>query len=183
MTLTAKTVTRHLPAYQELYRLYLRAFPKAERVPWSWLMIKARSPRARFTAYFDGEALVGFTYLITGAKVNYLMYLAVNDQVRSKGYGSQILACLTATYPKRELVLEIEHPDKNAENAPQRMARLRFYLRNHFHQTSHLFEDGPTTYQLLATDPQIDPAVIYKHHFRWFAWPLGWLYPAPKPIE
>ena len=25
MTLTAKTVARHLPAYQELYRLYLRA--------------------------------------------------------------------------------------------------------------------------------------------------------------
>ncbi|MPQ34585.1 GNAT family N-acetyltransferase, partial [Lactobacillus fermentum] len=22
-----------------------------------------------------------------------------------------------------------------------------------------------------------------RHHFRWFAWPLGWLYPAPKQIK
>ncbi|MCC6110748.1 GNAT family N-acetyltransferase [Limosilactobacillus fermentum] len=183
MSLTTIAVTKRLADYPAIRALYQRAFPRAEQVPWFWLMFKAKRSRAHFTAYYAGEDLVGFTYLIVGHNVNYLMYLAVNDRIRSKGYGTQILTHLKATYPAQTLVLEIEHPDPKATNAKQRFARLQFYLKNHFHQTPHLAADGPMTYQLLATDPKVDPAVIYRHHFRWFAWPLGWLYPAPKQIK
>lgn len=67
--------------------------------------------------------------LIVGHNVNYLMYLAVNDRIRSKGYGTQILTHLKATYPAQTLVLEIEHPDPKATNTKQRFARLQFYLK------------------------------------------------------
>lgn len=39
------------------------------------------------------------------------------------------------------------------------------------------------TYQLLTTDPKVDPAVIYRHHFRWFALAAGVVVPAPKQIK
>ena len=105
MSLTTIAVTKRLADYPAIQALYQRAFPRAEQVPWSWLMFKAKRSRARFTAYYDGEDLVGFTYLIVGHNVNYLMYLAVNDRIRSKGYGTQILTHLKATYPAQTLVL------------------------------------------------------------------------------
>ena len=59
MSLTTIAVTKRLADYPAIQALYQRAFPRAEQVPWSWLMFKAKRSRARFTAYYDGEDLVG----------------------------------------------------------------------------------------------------------------------------
>jgi len=63
LSLTSIAVTKRLADYPAIRALYQRAFPRAEQVPWFWLMFKAKRSRAHFTAYYDGEDLVGFTYL------------------------------------------------------------------------------------------------------------------------
>ncbi|MGY0244302.1 hypothetical protein ACW2AB_02265, partial [Limosilactobacillus fermentum] len=51
--------------------------PRAEQVPWFWLMFKAKRSRAIHRPSRTVRDLVGFTYLIVGHNVNYLMQLAV----------------------------------------------------------------------------------------------------------
>lgn len=59
-----------------------------------------------------------------------ILYLAVNDKIRSKGYGSRILQEIKGRAHSRSIVLNVEKPSVNAENNAQRISRIAFYEKN-----------------------------------------------------
>ena len=85
-------------------------------------------------------------------KTVFILFLAVNDKIRSKGYGSQIIAWLKENYPNREIFLDVEKPDENAENNKQRVKRMEFYKRNGIFDTNHFFVYDGVTYEILCTN-------------------------------
>lgn len=174
MDLDIQPVRLSLKEYKQVKQLYMRAFPQYEREPWAWLLLKSKYQRADFMAFFDQAQFVGFAYVIHSRGMHYILYLAVNDQVRSKGYGSRIIDKLRKLYPTESLVLDIEQPDPTAANNQQRLRRLQFYRRNGFFPTTKLFKEEKVTFQVLATNKKISQRKVDKI-FEWFEWPLGWL--------
>ena len=72
----------------------MAAFPKHERLPFPLLMFFALFKGYEFNAYYDGEDFVGLTYTIAKGNMVFLAFLAINESMRSKGYGSKILDAL-----------------------------------------------------------------------------------------
>lgn len=174
MDLDIQPVRLSLKEYKQVKQLYMRAFPKYEREPWTWLLIKSKYQRADFMVFYDQEQFVGFAYVIHSHGMHYILYLAVNDQIRSQGYGTRIINELCRLYPEDSLALDVEQPNPQAANNQQRLRRLKFYRRNGFFPTPKLFKEEKVTFQVLATNKKINQRKIDKA-FEWFSWPLGWL--------
>lgn len=167
MSLTVKPLKPSLPEYRQVKALYYRAFTKYEQEAWSRLLFKRLFRRADFLVFYDQGQFVGLSYIIHHHGIHYVLYLAVNDRVRSRGYGSRILAQLKQRYAPDTLILDIEQPDVTAANNHQRLRRLRFYRKNGFTLTDRLTRTPAVTYQLLATRQQIDHAKV-DNMFAWF---------------
>lgn len=174
MDLDIQPLRLSLKEYRQVKQLYMRAFPKYEREPWLWLRLKSKYQRADFMVFYNHNQFVGFTYVIHSHGMHYILYLAVNDQVRSRGYGTRIINEIRQRYPQDSLVLDIEQPNPQAANNQQRLRRMRFYKRNGFFPTPKLFKEEQVTFQVLATNKQINQRKVDKV-FEWFSWPLGWL--------
>ncbi|KRK48482.1 GNAT family N-acetyltransferase [Secundilactobacillus kimchicus] len=177
MTLTIKRVVGLSDANAQVKALYKRAFPKEERIPYSWLKSLAHRAIVDFLAYYDDHQFVGFTYTITHHDVSYLFFLAVNDQVRSKGYGSQILQELDHQHPLNRIILMVEPLDSTAINSHQREARLAFYTKNGFHRTGITTVEQGVTYDMLSKRGNVT-AMEYRQLIKSFT---GWLFPFFKP--
>lgn len=173
MDLDIQPVRFSLKGYSTVKQLYMRAFPKYERETWPWMMLKSHFREADFMAFYDRQRFVGFAYVIHSHGFHYILFLAVNDQLRSQGYGSRIIAELRKLYRKDSLILDVEQPNPQAQNNHQRLRRIAFYRRNGFYLTSKRIEENQMTYQVLATKKRINQQGIDRI-FQWFAWPLGW---------
>jgi GNAT superfamily N-acetyltransferase len=131
--LQAVAITRRSPWLAQARALYREAFPPAERTPLWFLLARARAPHIAFSAFIDQAgkkpAFAGLAYTIEHEGLVYVMYLAVNPAVRSRGYGTRILAQLRATYPTSIIALDIEDPATPAPNPEQRTRRQAFYAK------------------------------------------------------
>jgi GNAT superfamily N-acetyltransferase len=128
--ITVKNITRKLPEYKEVIKIFKQEFPAAERMPISLMNIFAKRENVDFLAFYDDKKFVGFAYLITYKTLTYLFFFAVKSDEHSKGYGSRILAYLRERYAGNRIVLIIEEINPAAENNAQRIRRRDFYIKN-----------------------------------------------------
>ncbi|WEV51609.1 GNAT family N-acetyltransferase [Lactobacillus sp. ESL0731] len=139
----------------------MAAFPKWEQFPLWQLNLMALHKRVQFKTLYDHEKFCGLVYYVVGERIIYLVYLAVNPDLRDQGYGTQILEHLKAEFPDQQLTLDIEPVTKSAKNYRQRVRRLRFYQRNGFHPTSAKLRDSDGQFQILITGKKLNkPSVI-----------------------
>ncbi|WEV71619.1 GNAT family N-acetyltransferase [Lactobacillus sp. ESL0785] len=138
----------------------MSAFPKWERFPLWQLNLMARHKNVHFQALYDNGKFCGLVYYTVGSQTVYLLYLAVNPNLRGQGYGTQILQHLQAEFPDKQLTLDIEPVTKAAKNYSQRVRRLHFYERNGFHQTSAKLMDADGEFQILTTGKKLNTASV-----------------------
>ncbi len=76
----------------------------------------------------------GFSNSITHGSITNIVYFAVVPELRSRGYGSQILQVIHEQHPDTRIVvdIEVEEDSKNAEELERRNRRREFYQRNGF---------------------------------------------------
>lgn len=143
--------------------LYMRAFPREERLPWWILCLNSRREGIDLTAFLDGETFCGFTASVTVGSLHFLLFFAVEDPYRCMGYGSAILQKLQDEF--ETLVLNVEPLLPDAPNLSQRERRFAFYRRNGLIDTGyHVWEVGGK-FRVLSTKQELDvPA--YKKIFR-----------------
>lgn len=149
--LVDKTFSRKLNEYKDVCRLMRTAFPKNEQVPMWLLRVLAFRKTVNFRVFYEDDQLCGILYTAENDKYIFVLYLAVNDQIRSKGYGTKILDWLKQSTGKI-IVLNVESLDPSAENALQREKRLSFYSRNGVLDTGCRFVDEGEKYSVLASD-------------------------------
>ena len=166
-TITARPY-EHAPSRRAVRKLYHTAFPKEERLPFFALRALTVREGCNVTAYYDSDTFVGFTYDATRGNVLYLMFFAVAGEVRGKGYGSAILSYLKECYPGKEIVLNIELLDENAENYEERVRRFKFYEKNGFYDTKHNIDEVGGTFRVLSTAREFD-ADAYLAVFKWLS--------------
>ena len=88
-------------------------------------------------------------YIVNCVNAYYLMYLAVEPNLRNKNYGSKILSKLKEKY--QLLFLSIDEPNDSIS-----IRRKNFYLKNGFYDINRVYEDTGINYEILCTDDRYE---------------------------
>lgn len=166
--LKAVAVDKKLKEYAEIKNLISRSFPKNEQFPMWLLRVLAIRKSVDFLAYYDNNSFCGISYTVNNNDLVFVLYLAVNDKICSKGYDSQIIQCIKQKYPDKVLTLNIEPLDPTAENYTQRIKRFKFYIKNGFVDTRYKIIDDEEDYQILSTTEHF-PMKAYKSAIKRFS--------------
>ena len=121
---------RGLRQWADIYKLYQKAFPKSEKKPF-WLIVKmfckGSSHVWRFTR--NGK-FAGLIITINGRENVLLDYLAVEENQRGTGIGTEILQLMRGHYAGKGVFLEIESVYEDCDNREQRIRRKHFYEKS-----------------------------------------------------
>ena len=153
--MTTKKISRKLDDYKKIRELFDTSFPEEERTPMWILELISHRKNVEFLAYYDEGKLCGVSCTFFDKKNVFVLYLAVNSTVRSKGYGSQILQSIKNLSEGKPVYVVIEPVIKNCANFEQRTKRLNFYSKNGFFQTRFIMQDSSGQYQVLCTQKDI----------------------------
>ncbi len=151
--------------WKKLRRLYLQAFPAAERKPMWMILKKYRKGVTDIWCIEQDDLFSGLAITINSKDVVLLDYFAVEKNCRGKGIGRAALQAIGKAYEGRGLFLEIESTLGQAENQAQREKRKHFYLSSglqEFHTTAKLFG---VDMELLGVGCHLDYAQ-YKAFYR-----------------
>ena len=107
MKLKAKSASRKLPEYKQIKQLMKRDFPKNEQMPVWVLRILALNKGMGFLAWYGKGAFCGISFTVQHKNMAFILYPAVNDKIRSKGYGSAVLNCLKKKFKGKTLSLNV----------------------------------------------------------------------------
>lgn len=127
--------------WKEIREIYMEAFPKAERKPFSTVRRSVNKRKAQLLTATENGALQGFVMVIPYKNMVMVDYLAVSSKIRSRGAGSKILQEVCGRFSDQKIVLLIERLDDTAENKEQRIARRKFYFKNGF-TSSNIYITG-----------------------------------------
>lgn len=147
--LRSVSVTKKTEHLKEIKRLYNASFPDNERIPWFRLFSQLDESRV-MQAWSDDDVLIGLTYVFLHKDIAYLGYLAVEENMRGRGYGSMILKQLQNERKDYRMVIDIEVVTEDAENYEERKMRRDFYLRNDFAPTGVGYYFFHVDYELLS---------------------------------
>jgi len=132
--LTTKPLTKAIKNDKETFAhvkdLYYSAFPRQEQVNLSFLINQTKKDTVNFNVFYDEDVFVGLTYDISFKDTTYLWYLATRADLRSKGYGSQIMQYLREAYSSNRIVLNLDVQDESAADSEIRKKRKEFYIKN-----------------------------------------------------
>ncbi|WP_172251297.1 GNAT family N-acetyltransferase [Saccharibacillus deserti] len=173
MSLSSQPITKNSPSAAAIQTLYEEAFPANERAPLSILYRRARRPFVDFTAYYEQDTFIGFTYLARRENLVFLMYLAIDPTQRSRGYGSRVLEQIRAAYPGSRIVLNIEAPDPAAANAEERLRRREFYLRSGYEASGYLVKEFGVQYEALVQGGTFGREEYLRLYKRFMGFPLS----------
>ncbi len=133
-------ITELHPLWPQWVGLYLDSFPVYERMRLSAIKDGLDEPdKGRYAlAFTDSHAdttLCGLAYLIirTNEPVAYLVYFAVNTQMRNRGLGVQLYEAICSYCREKgcnSLFFEVEHPDDPHMDTQMANRRIGWYLRH-----------------------------------------------------
>ncbi len=153
MGFAERNLSKKLEDYKEICAFMKRVFPKDELLPMWFIRVITRKKKYDFKVYYENDVFVGILFTIDLDDTLFVFYIAVNDKLHSRGYGSKLLQVLFNRYPNKSITLFIETmSDKGAENYEQRVKRLSFYERNGFVHTGIMAGFKTPVVDILSTN-------------------------------
>lgn len=140
--------------YTQVNEIYEKSFPLEER--YISLSKLIASNNTELYCLVDNEIVLGIIYLIYYKDMVFILYLAVNTEVRSKGYGSYLLKWFLEKYGNRKIYLNIEEVKEDCEDYEIRKRRLNFYLKNGFFITNYISKEESGNFNILSNNIEID---------------------------
>lgn len=153
--------------YADIKDLMDKAFPSSERLPLNILYLFSLRSDIHYLCFIEDNQLIGVMYTIETKNLNYILHLAVNPNIRSKGYGSKMLEWVSFRSGKKPVSLDIEKPDDKASNNDQRLSRYKFYLKNNFKDTGYRIDYNGNSFMILANNDSFKPE-YYRKLFKSF---------------
>ncbi len=155
--LIEKKLSSKLLDYQEVCQFLKRVFPKDELMPMWLIRLITLKKNYNFNVYYENELFVGILFTIELKETVFVFYLAVNDEIHSKGYGSALLEIVFNKHADKSITLFIETmDDTSAINYEQRVKRLAFYEKNGFQHTGIKAGFKTPFVDILSTDTNYD---------------------------
>lgn len=179
MSLRIEVITKNTSAANQVKELFLQSFPVNEQIPMRFLHTKAQKDYIDFLSFYDDDVFVGATYLITRNDLTFVLYLATHPDVRSQGYGSNILSKIREMFPHNQIILNIESPDEATHNYEERLKRKQFYLRNGFRSLNYYMIERKQTFEVLVNGKDVS-IEEYRLLFRKFTGSFLSLFYKPK---
>lgn len=157
MALQAKKIGFFSPYNRRVKQLLKELFPARERMNMLFLRLRTLGRMVDYMGYYDeSNTFCGFSYVIHTDRMAFILFLAVDTSIQSKGYGSEIMRLIMCKHAGKEITLNCESQNEAAENAAQRERRIRFYERLGLHVTDWQYveeEDDP--YSIMSTGPAL----------------------------
>ena len=97
--------------------LYLRAFPKSERKPFSLMVQKQSEGTMELLSIEEENTFLGLAIFAHDKDIALLDYFAITDEMRGQGVGSRAIKALQKIYTGKRFILEIETTKKTIENS------------------------------------------------------------------
>lgn len=140
--------------YIQVNNIYEKSFPSEERYANLNQLIK--KPNTELYCLVDNEVVLGIIYLIYYKEMIFILYLAINPEVRSKGYGSFLLKWCLEKYKNKKIYLNIEEVNHSFNNYEIRKRRLDFYLKNGFFITNYISSEESQNFNILSNHLEVD---------------------------
>ena len=121
---------------KKIKNLYYSAFPKNELINFDIFFSNNTFKGKKIFAFYDKTIFVGFAIITSKLKISNILYLAIESELRGKGYGTQVLKNISNFYKNNRIVVDVEDPDKTEINKEQRLKRIKFYLNAGFKLTN-----------------------------------------------
>jgi len=160
---------------KDVKKIYFDSFPPNERMPFWMMVAMSKLWNTKFLSFYDNDKLCGFIYLAVQFRQVFVMFFAVDRELRSKGYGSQILNELQKLYPDKTVIVSIEH--SNTDETGELERRKRFYLRNGFTETGYLIRMRGVEQEILVRNGQFSKAkfrAFFTLYSNGTLWPKIW---------
>ncbi len=134
----------------KINRLMIEAFPEAERSCAKELFELSKDPAVSFSAYYNSDCFLGFSFSVHKYGFLFLYYIAVVENCRCKGYGTEILKnlCSKSDAP---LIVNIESLKGKCRNGGQRLRRLELYKRCGLNLTGHHLIHDCVEYDIICS--------------------------------
>lgn len=157
--------------------IYKDAFPAKERMPFPMMVAMSKLWNTSFLAFYEGDTLCGFIYLAKNRKMVFVMFFAVDQKLRSKGYGSVILKEIGKRYSDKKIIISIEPCDEGVTDIDIRRRRKDFYMRNGYVETGYRMKLSGVEQEIIIANGSFS-----KNEFRRFfavysngtVWPRIW---------
>lgn len=152
---------------KDVKKIYVDSFPKEERMPFLMMVLLTKITHTDFLAFYDKDTLCGFVYSATINNITFIMFLAVDKSIRSKGYGSKILEKMQNLYPNNKIVISIERCDVDAMNITDRIRRKKLYLKNGYIDTGYLIELSKIEQEIIIKNGTFDKYELYNFFIKY----------------
>lgn len=161
--LKAIKITSQSSDLDKVEELYVKAFPENERSP-LMLLLDDESNCSEIFAFYDNEIFCGFISLLTHDDISHIIYFAVDENLRGKGYGGEALRLLKDIKPQNRIIADIEVATAVAPNNAQRSKRKQFYYKNGYASSGVSYAWRNEAYEIL-----IDGGSLSEKEF-WDFW-------------
>lgn len=132
----------------KVQKLYVKAFPDNERSPLV-LLLDDNSNCSEIFAFYDNELFCGFISILTTNDISHILYFAIDETLRDKGYGTQALHLLKQLKHQNRILADIEVNTSIATNNEQRKKRKQFYMRNGYIPSGVYYDWRDESYEIL----------------------------------
>lgn len=109
-------------------------------MPFPMMVIMSKLYNTKFLGFYDNHIPCGFIYMAVKEDIIFIMFIAVDKNLRSKGYGSEILNEVQSLYPDSKIIISIERCDIGTENIDDRIRRKQFYIKNGYTDTGYFIK-------------------------------------------
>lgn len=108
----------------------------------------------------------------------FIIFLAVDESLRSKGYGSAILTQIKNRYPDKTIIVTIEPCDENAPDIEIRKRRKAFYKRNGYGETGYMVKLSGVVQEVMIANGEFDKnkfLLLFVLYSNGTVWPKIWM--------
>lgn len=112
----------------QLYLLYRRSFPRAERKPFPTILKKYRVGMTDIWCVCRNRQFLGFAATMNSPELIMLDYLVIVPECRGQGIGTAALTDILNRYADKQFLLEIESPYEPGPEQDRRRKRKQFYV-------------------------------------------------------
>ncbi len=143
--------------YKDLVSLYDSAFPPEERFPAADLIELVKRGKAKAYAY-EGElrngetGFLGGSFLISNDTHVYILFLAIAEDARGLGHGTEMLRSFEEEFPGRTLTLCIESLRFDCDNMDERRRREAFYKRSGYDYVPMATDEPGGVFDMMAAN-------------------------------
>ena len=155
-----------------LNRLYVNAFPSAERKPFSRIRQMFREGKADVWCILSEGKFAGLATTVNGDGLILIDYFAVAKRLRGRGIGRGAMECLLSVYSDQGVFLEIESTDRPGLDQALRKKRKEFYLSCGFEDLGVKAKVFGVYMELLGIRCRMDFAgyrAFYRDHYSGWA--------------